>query len=103
MPAKKIIADAGEDIWKVKGSNIDKVARLPRPGSTPTNVPINTPLKHKIIFSTLNAVENPNINDENKSIYNSYLLEDKNVNDPGLFSVVYVIQLRFTPASKSFN
>lgn len=71
MPAKKMIADAGDDRWKVSGSKIARVAGFPRPGSTPTKVPSSTPAKHKMIFSMLNAVETPSISDEIRSIYSS--------------------------------
>lgn len=66
-----MIADAGDDKWKVKGNKIDRVARFPKPGNTPTKVPKKTPAKHKMMFSMLNAVENPRINDETISIYSS--------------------------------
>src|SRR4051812_24427031 len=45
MPASMMMAPAGF-MWNVNGSSIATVAGGPRPGSTPTTVPRNTPTKH---------------------------------------------------------
>src|SRR6516162_3779539 len=58
MPASMMIAPAGF-MLKVSGSSIAIVAGGPRPGSTPTTVPRNTPTKHHRRFVGARATEKP--------------------------------------------
>src|SRR5262245_57307849 len=58
MPAIMIMAVVGS-ILKVSGRSRAIVAGGPRPGSTPTIVPKNTPTKHQKRFAGLRAIENP--------------------------------------------
>src|SRR5882672_9022542 len=53
-----MIAPAGF-MLKVSGSSIAMVAGGPRPGSTPTTVPRNTPTKHHSRFEGASATEKP--------------------------------------------
>src|SRR5687767_16008560 len=58
MPASMISAPTGGRL-KVRGSSIAIAASGPMPGSTPTSVPTNTPMKQYIRFTGETAVWNP--------------------------------------------
>lgn len=58
MPANIIMADTG-DIRKVVGRRIDIAPNGPIPGSTPTSVPIKTPIKQAKRFTGCNPTEKP--------------------------------------------
>jgi len=53
-----MMADTG-DIRKVVGRRIDIAPNGPIPGSTPTSVPIETPIKQAKIFAGWNPTEKP--------------------------------------------
>src|SRR5882672_7421550 len=58
MPASMMMAPAGF-MLKVSGKSIAMVAGGPRPGSTPTTVPRNTPTKHHSRLEGASATEKP--------------------------------------------
>src|SRR3954447_25657448 len=58
MPASMIIADTGSSVNEI-GNSIATVVTGPIPGSTPTTVPRNTPMKQYSRFCTLNATPKP--------------------------------------------
>ncbi len=55
-----MISEASGDTLKVIGSSIAMVASGPTPGSTPTAVPRNAPMKQKNRLMGTAAVEKPN-------------------------------------------
>src|ERR1700686_5931565 len=58
MPASMIMAETGGSVNEI-GSSIATVVTGPIPGSTPTTVPRNTPMKQYAIFCHVSATLNP--------------------------------------------
>jgi hypothetical protein len=58
MPASRIIAEIGSSVNEI-GSNIATVVTGPMPGSTPTSVPRNTPVKQYRMFCSVSATPKP--------------------------------------------
>src|SRR2546428_838061 len=58
MPASMIIAETGSKVNEI-GSSIATVVTGPMPGSTPTTVPRNTPMKQWRMFCAVRATANP--------------------------------------------
>ena len=67
MPASMMI-DASGDNLKVIGSSMAMVAIGPTPGSTPTAVPRNAPMKQNIRFHGWRTIEAPSARLERSSI-----------------------------------
>jgi hypothetical protein len=58
MPASMIILEFTSR-WKVAGRRRDMAAGGPKPGKTPTSVPIRTPIKQNKRFEGSRAILNP--------------------------------------------